>query len=85
MSKKKKVLIYIVTVIIFFLIIPEIILRTVTPDHLLWLGYVASFGGVISPLLSVMIFMGGLSIALAIATVYFLGKIYSCVSHSEKK
>ncbi|MFE8100314.1 hypothetical protein RBA63_07065 [Brenneria goodwinii] len=85
MGKKKKALVYSVTVIIFFLIIPEIILRTLTPEHLAWLGFVTSFGGVISPLLSVMIFMGILSIVLAIATVFFAGKIYRSLSHSDNK
>jgi len=84
-GKKKKVLIYVATVIIFFLTIPEILFRSLNPDHLAWLGYVTSFGGAISPLLAVMIFMGVLSIVLAIAAVYFVGKIYRSVSHSAKK
>lgn len=84
-GKKKKVLIYVTTVIIFFLTIPEILFRALSPDHLAWLGYVTSFGGAISPLLSVMIFMGVLSIVLAIAAVYFSGKIFRSVSHFENK
>ena len=82
-EKIKKAFIYITTVIIFFLIIPDFIFRMLSPEHLSWLGYVTSFGGVINPLLSVMIFMGILSIILAITTVYFVGKIYQTLSHSN--
>lgn len=84
-GKKKKVLIYIATVIIFFLTLPEILFRALSPERLAWLGYITSFGGAISPLLAVMIFMGVLSIVLAIAAVYFVGKIYRSVLHSANK
>lgn len=83
-EKKRKACIYIATVIIFFLIIPEFIFRMISSEHLSWLGYVTSFGGVITPLLSVMIFMGILSIILAITTVYFVGKIYQTLSQSKR-
>lgn len=83
-EKIKKAFIYIATVIIFFLIIPDFIFRMLSPEHLSWLGYVTSFGGVINPLLSVMIFMGILSIILAITTVYFVGKIYQTLSQSKR-
>lgn len=83
-GKKRKAFIYISTVIIFFLIIPGFIFRILSPEHLSWLGYVTSFGGVINPLLSVMIFMGILSIILAITTVYFAGKIYQTLSQSKR-
>lgn len=83
-GKKRKAFIYIATVIIFFLIIPEFIFRILSPEHLSWLGYVTSFSGAINPLLSVMIFMGILSIILAITTVYFAGKIYQTLSQSKR-
>ena len=83
-EKIKKAFIYITIVIIFFLIIPDFIFRMLSPEHLSWLGYVTSFGGVINPLLSVMIFMGILSIILAITTVYFVGEIYQTLSHSNR-
>ncbi|AWQ17372.1 hypothetical protein C1N63_21465 [Pantoea ananatis] len=76
MSKKRKVLIYAITIITYFLVIPEIILRTLSPEHLSWLGFLTSFGGLINPLLSVMIFMGVLSIVLAIATIYIARKFF---------
>jgi len=76
MSKKRKVLIYAITIITYFLVIPEIILRTLSSEHLSWLGFITSFGGLINPLLSVMIFMGVLSIALAIATIYITRKFF---------
>lgn len=81
----KKALIYVVAVIISFLIIPEILFRVISPDHLAWLGFVTSFGGAVNPLLAVMIFMGVLSIILGIAAVYFVDKIYHSARRSESK
>jgi len=84
-KKKQKALIYVTMIIIFFLTIPELLFRTLNPEHLAWLGFMTSLGGMINPLLSVMIFMGILSIALAVATVYILSKIYNLVSRSAKE
>ena len=58
MRKTKKLLIYVPIVIIFFLIIPEIILRTLSSDQLGRVSDFTSLGGLLNPLLSLLIFLG---------------------------
>ncbi len=76
MRKTKKLLIYVPIVIIFFLIIPEIILRTLSSDQLGRVSDFTSLGGLLNPLLSLLIFLGLFSIILAVITVSVLGKIF---------
>ncbi len=76
MRKTKKLLIYIPIVIIFFLIIPEIILRTLSSDQLGRVSDFTSLGGLLNPLLSLLIFLGLFSIILAVITVSVVGKIF---------
>ncbi|MGP3592638.1 hypothetical protein ACTU3N_13960 [Vagococcus sp. WN89Y] len=85
MRKAKKVLIYVLTVIIFFLIIPEIILRVLSPEQLGRLSDFTSLGGLIHPLLSLLIFLGLFSIVLAIVTVSVVGKILRMRARSESQ
>ncbi|WP_244312097.1 hypothetical protein [Pantoea deleyi] len=76
MRKKRKVLICIPVVIIYFLIIPEIILRTLTPEHLVRVSDFTSLGGLLNPLLSLIIFLTLLSVALAVFTVLAVCRLY---------
>ncbi|AMH10361.1 TPA: hypothetical protein RFY33_003681 [Klebsiella aerogenes] len=76
MRKTKKLLIYVPIVIIFFLIIPEIILRTLSSDQLGRVSDFTSLGGLLNPLLSLLIFLGLFSIILAVITVSVVGKIF---------
>lgn len=76
MRKTKKLLIYVPIVIIFFLIIPEIILRTLSSDQLGWVSDFTNLGGLLNPLLSLLIFLGLFSIILAVITVSVVGKIF---------
>ena len=76
MRKTKKLLIYVAIVIIFFLIIPEIILRTLSSDQLGRVSDFTSLGGLLNPLLSLLIFLGLFSIILAVITVSVVGKIF---------
>lgn len=76
MRKTKKLLIYVPIVIIFFLIIPEIILRTLSSDQLGRISDFTSLGGLLNPLLSLLIFLGLFSIILAVITVSVVGKIF---------
>lgn len=69
MKKITKILIYVSIVIIYFLIIPEIILRVLTSEEIARVSDFTSFGGVINPLLSLLIFLGFFSVFLAIVTV----------------
>lgn len=75
-EKTKKLLIYVPIVIIFFLIIPEIILRTLSSDQLGRVSDFTSLGGLLNPLLSLLIFLGLFSIILAVITVSVVGKIF---------
>ena len=75
-EKNKKLLIYVPIVIIFFLIIPEIILRTLSSDQLGRVRDFTSLGGLLNPLLSLLIFLGLFSIILAVITVSVVGKIF---------
>ncbi|MGY5955342.1 hypothetical protein ACUY4R_002130 [Kosakonia sp. BK9b] len=74
---------YVVISTIFFLIIPEIVLRVVSTDHLLRLSDFISLGGIVSPLLSLLIFLGLTSVILASLTVFVVRKIYRFVSRSD--
>lgn len=74
-EKNKKLLIYVPIVIIFFLIIPEIILRTLSSDQLGGL-VISLVWGLLNPLLSLLIFLGLFSIILAVITVSVVGKIF---------
>ena len=85
MSKAKKMLIYVPVVIIFFLIIPEITLRLTTPKQLASLSDFTSLGGMLNPLLSLMIFLGLFSIVLAVITVSISKKIYQTRANSKNK
>lgn len=85
MSKAKKMLIYVPVVIIFFLIIPEITLRLTTPKQLASLSDFTSLGGMLNPLLSLMIFLGLFSIFLAVITVSISKKIYQTRANSKNK
>lgn len=76
MRKTKKLLIYVPIVIIFFLIIPEIILRTLSSDQLGRVSDFTNLGGLLNPLLSLLIFLGLFSIILAVITVSVVGKIF---------
>lgn len=85
MGKTKKTLIYIPVCIIFFLIIPEVVLRTLSPKQLVRVSDFTSLGGVLNPLLSLLIFLGVFSIVMAIIIVSVTGKIYRLRSRSEGK
>ncbi|WP_458022543.1 hypothetical protein [Kosakonia sp. BK9b] len=83
MKKSRKKMAYVVISTIFFLIIPEIVLRVVSTDHLLRLSDFISLGGIVSPLLSLLIFLGLTSVILASLTVFVVRKIYRFVSRSD--
>lgn len=76
MSITKKILIYFPIVIIFFLIIPEVILRVLTSEQLARVSDFTSLGGLLNPLLSLLVFLGLFSIVLAVITVSVIRKIY---------
>lgn len=85
MKKSRKVLIYVLAVIISFLIVPEIVLRTVSGETLVGLSRFTSLGGMLSPFLSVMVFIGVASILLAVIVVYVVTKIYQGVTRVKDK
>lgn len=85
MGKTKKTLIYVPVVIIFFLIIPEVVLRALTSEQLARLSDFTSLGGMLNPLLSLLIFLGLFSIVLAVVTVSVVSKIYRSRARSENK
>ncbi|WP_064511434.1 hypothetical protein [Type-D symbiont of Plautia stali] len=70
MKKAKKTLIYALVVIIYILIIPEIILRSFTSEQLALLSDFTSLGGIVNPLLSLLVCFVIFSVVLAIITLY---------------
>ncbi|ARD63326.1 hypothetical protein Y71_26840 [Kosakonia radicincitans DSM 16656] len=80
MKKSRKILIYVIAAIISFLIIPEIILRKVPNDVLARLSDFTSLGGLFSPFVSAMIFIGLSSIFIGIIGVYVAGKVYCALT-----
>lgn len=84
MRKSKSRLIYVLVSIVYFLIIPEIVLRVVSTDHLGRISDFTSLGGVMNPLLSLLIFLGLSSVILAILTVLTVRKLYLALSQPER-
>ena len=76
MKKTPKIFIYVMSAIIALIIMPEIILREVPNDILAKLGDLTSLGGLFSPFLSAMIFIGVSSMAVGILSVYLVRKFY---------
>lgn len=76
MKKDGKKAIYFLVVIVFFLIIPEIVIRVLTPEQFARLSDFTSLGGLFSHLLSVMIFLGLASILLGMLAISVAKKIY---------
>ncbi|WP_342323489.1 hypothetical protein AAEY27_03250 [Kosakonia sp. BYX6] len=85
MKKAKKILIYVTAVIISFLIIPEIVLRTVSTDNMGRLSELTSLGGLFSPFLSLMVFFALSSIFIAIIGVYAVDKIYRALTRVKRE
>ena len=56
MKKAKKVIVYILAAILSFLLIPEILIRTLSGEALVSISTFASLGGLYSPLLALIIF-----------------------------
>lgn len=83
MKKDGKKAIYFFVVIVFFLTIPEIIIRVLTPEQFARLSDFTSLGGLVSHLLSVMIFLGLASILLGMLAIYVAKKIYRHLIRSE--
>jgi hypothetical protein len=76
MGKRKGALVYVLTVIIFLLIIPEIILRVCTSEQLGRISDFTSLGGLLNPLLSLLIFLALVSIILAVIVIAFVKRIF---------
>lgn len=85
MKKKRKILIYVSAVIMSFLILPEIVLRTISGEALVTLSEFTSLGGLLSPFLSVMIFIGVASILSAVVAVYVVSRIYQGLTRANGK
>ncbi|EKK4013693.1 hypothetical protein SMW88_000249 [Cronobacter sakazakii] len=85
MKKSRKILVYVIAAIISLLIIPEIILREVPNDMLASLGDFTSLGGLISPFLSAMIFIGVSSILIGILSVYAVRQFYRFLVRVKSK
>ncbi|ELN2734858.1 hypothetical protein QDZ74_005314 [Pluralibacter gergoviae] len=85
MKKNRKILIYVSAVIMSFLILPEIVLRTISGEALVALSEFTSLGGLLSPFLSVMIFIGVASILSAVVGVYVVSRIYQGLTRANGK
>lgn len=85
MKKSRKIVVYVLAGIISFLIIPEIVLRKVPSDILLRISDFTSLGGLFSPFLSSIIFLGASSISVGILTVYVVSKIYRVLTPAKDK
>jgi len=85
MKKSRKILVYVLVVIVFFLTIPEIVVRTLTPEQLARLSDFTSLGGLFNHLLSLLIFLCLASIILAILTISVTGKIYRSLSRLKSR
>ncbi|AVR01380.1 hypothetical protein A8H26_00900 [Pluralibacter gergoviae] len=71
--------------IMSFLVLPEIVLRTISGEALVALSEFTSLGGLLSPFLSVMIFIGVASILSAVVGVYVVSRIYQGLTRANGK
>ena len=78
-------MIYALVVIIFILIIPDVVVRMITPEQLARLSDFTSLGGMLNHLLSLLIFLILVSIILAAIAISVMGKIYRAISWSKNK
>lgn len=85
MKKSRKIVVYALAGILSFLIIPEIVLRKVPSETLLRLSDFTSLGGLFSPFLSSIIFLGVSSISVGILAVYVVSKIYRGLTPAKDK
>jgi len=85
MKKSRTVLIYALAVIMSFLILPEIVLRTVSGETLIALSEFTSLGYLIGPFLSVMVLIGVASILTAVIGVYVVSRIYQGLTRAKGK
>ncbi|PZQ94822.1 MAG: hypothetical protein DI539_30800 [Flavobacterium psychrophilum] len=76
-------MIYVLVVIVFFLIIPEIVIRVLTPEQFARLSDFTSLGGLFRHLLSAMIFLGLASILLGMLSISVAKKIYRYLTRSR--
>lgn len=76
MSKVKLYLMYFFSAIIYLLVIPEAIIRLLTPEQLADLAYFTSIGHLVSPLLSLLVFLVIISFVLSIFTVVMIRRIF---------
>jgi hypothetical protein len=85
MKKSRKILAYVLVVVVFFLTIPEIVVRTLTPEQLARLSDFTSLGGLLNHLLSLLLFLGLASVILAILAISVTGKIYRSLSRPKSR
>lgn len=76
MKKGGNKIIYFLVVVVCFLFFPEIVIRILTPEQFARLSDLTSLGGLFSHLLSVMIFLGLVSILLGVLAISVSKKIY---------
>lgn len=74
-ESNEKMVVYISTIIFFYLVIPDIFLRTLSPEQLGRLSDFTSPGGVLSLLLSLLIFLMLFSVLLAVIIVKTISRI----------
>lgn len=84
-KKSRKAMIYSLVVIIFFLTIPEIVVRVLTPEQLASLSDYTSLGGILSPLLSLLIFLGLASIGLALVSISLTKRVYRALAGPKSR
>lgn len=83
MKRTKKVIVYILAAILSFLIIPEILIRTLSGEALVSISTFASLGGLYSPLLALIIFFAVSSLLFGVLAVYVVSRIYRAVKRDK--
>ncbi|AIQ98461.1 hypothetical protein LG71_00460 [Pluralibacter gergoviae] len=85
MKKSRKAMIYSLVVIILFLTIPEIVVRVLTPEQLASLSDYTSLGGILNPLLSLLIFPRLASIGLALVAISLTKRVYRALAGPKSR
>lgn len=82
-NKNASRLAYIAAAIISFLVIPDVIIRVLSPEQLASVSDIISLDGLLNPLFSLLVFMGLFSIIVAIGLVVVARRFIAMVRNHK--
>ncbi|MBK0002116.1 hypothetical protein [Erwinia sp. S38] len=84
MNKKKIFIVYLPVSLVFFMILPGAILRDMPPERFASFSHITSLGGVLNPIVSVLLFLAIVSVILAMIAVPLIGRCARAIINRRK-